>query len=112
MVGDRALRAVADLLREHTPADAVICCAGGEEFLVALTAVTSDVRPVTGHFCTALAGLCPKITASIGIACTELRLLTRPGVAYLVDELIMVADSAMYAAKRGGGNQVYHGVGM
>jgi diguanylate cyclase (GGDEF)-like protein len=110
LVGDRALRAVAELLREHTPSDAVICRAGGEEFLVALTAVTSDVRPLTTQFCTALAGLCPKITASIGVACTELRLLTGPGVVCLVDELIMIADSAMYAAKRGGGNQVYHGV--
>ena len=107
LAGDHALRAVAELLREHAPRDAVICRAGGEEFLVALTAVTSDVRPVTTQFCAALARLCPKVTASIGIACAELRLLTGPGVASLVDELIMIADSAMYAAKRGGGNQVY-----
>jgi len=110
LVGDRALRAVAELLRQHTPADAVICRAGGEEFLVALTAVTADVRPLTSQFCSALAGLCPKITASIGIACAETRLLTGTSVAFLVDELIMIADSAMYAAKRGGGNQVYRAV--
>jgi GGDEF domain-containing protein len=70
------------------------------------------VRPLTTQFCTALAGLYPKITASIGVACAELRLLTGPGVICLVDELIMIADSAMYAAKRGGGNQVYHGARM
>jgi diguanylate cyclase (GGDEF)-like protein len=110
LAGDHALRAVAELLREHSPADAVICRAGGEEFLVALTAVSSDVRPLTAQFCAALARLCPKITASIGISRAELRLLTGPAVACLVDELIMIADSAMYAAKRGGGNQVYHGV--
>jgi diguanylate cyclase (GGDEF)-like protein len=108
LAGDRALREVAELLREHSPADAVICRAGGEEFLVALTAVTSDVSPLTAQFCGALARLCPKITASIGIARAELRLLTGPSVTCLVDELIMIADSAMYAAKRGGGNQVYH----
>jgi diguanylate cyclase (GGDEF)-like protein len=109
LAGDRALRAVADLLREHTPADAVICRAGGEEFLVALTAVTSDVRPLAAQFCSALAGLLPKITASVGIASAELRLLNGD-VASLVDELIRIADDAMYAAKRRGGDQVHQGV--
>ncbi|OBI87648.1 GGDEF domain-containing protein [Mycobacterium sp. 1245805.9] len=108
LAGDRALRAVADLLREHTPADAAICRAGGEEFLVALTAVTSDVRPLTAQFCSALDGLLPKITASVGIASAELRLLTGD-VGRIVDELIRVADDAMYAAKRRGGNQVHQG---
>lgn len=110
LAGDRALRSVAELLREHTPADAVICRAGGEEFLVALTAVTSDVRRLTAQFCTALAGLKPKVTASIGTASAELHLMTGPVVSCAVDELIMIADSAMYAAKRRGGNQVHHGV--
>jgi diguanylate cyclase (GGDEF)-like protein len=110
LAGDRALRDVAELLREHTPAEAVICRAGGEEFLVALTAATSDIRRVTAQFCAALAGLIPKITASIGTATAELHQLTGPVVACAVDELIMIADSAMYAAKRRGGNQVHHGV--
>lgn len=109
LAGDRALRAVAELLREHAPADAVICRAGGEEFLVALTSLASDVRSLTARFCTALAGVLPKVTASIGTASAELHLLTGP-VVCAVDELIMIADSAMYAAKRRGGNQVHHGV--
>jgi GGDEF domain-containing protein len=95
---------VAELLREHTPADALICRAGGEEFLIALTSVTPDVGPVAAQFCTALGGLSPKITASVGTARAELDLLTGPDVAWLVDELIRMADSAMYAAKRRGGN--------
>lgn len=110
VAGDRTLRAVAKLLREYTPADAVICRAGGEEFLVALTVGTPDVRPLTEQVCAALAGLFPKITASIGIASVELHLLTGPDVACLVDELICIADTAMYAAKRRGGNQVHQGV--
>jgi diguanylate cyclase (GGDEF)-like protein len=109
LAGDRALRAVADLLREHTPTDAVICRAGGEEFLVALTAVTQDVRPLAAQFCSALAGLLPRITASVGIASAELHQLTGD-VASLVDELIRIADDAMYAAKRAGGDQVHQGV--
>ncbi len=108
LAGDRALQAVARLLREHAPADAVICRAGGEEFLAALTFENSDVRALTEEFCRALAGLRPSVTASIGIASAEL-LLTEPYVACLIDELIRIADDAMYAAKRRGGNQVYQG---
>jgi diguanylate cyclase (GGDEF)-like protein len=108
--GDRALQQVADLLRERTPSDAVICRAGGEEFLVALTSATPDVAPLATEFCTALAELSPEITASIGTASAELRLLTGRDVAWLVDELIVIADTAMYAAKRRGGNPAHHGV--
>jgi diguanylate cyclase (GGDEF)-like protein len=108
--GDRALQAVAGLLRQHTPTDAVLCRAGGEEFLVALTSVTTDVGPLAAQFCAALAGLSPKITASIGTAGAELELLTGPDVAWVVDELVRIADSAMYAAKRRGGNQAHHSV--
>jgi diguanylate cyclase (GGDEF)-like protein len=109
-VGDRALRAVAELLREHTPADTVVCRAGGEEFLVALTSVISDVRPLAAEFCTAVAGLSPKVTASVGTVSAALHLLTGPDGECLVEELVMIADSAMYAAKRNGGNQAYHSV--
>jgi diguanylate cyclase (GGDEF)-like protein len=106
--GDRALRDVADLLRGHAPADAVICRAGGEEFLVALTSATADVGPLATEFCIALGELSPKVTASVGTASAELRLLTGPDIPWLIDELITVADTAMYAAKRRGGNQVHH----
>jgi len=110
--GDRALRAVADLLREHTPADAAICRAGGEEFLVALTCMTSDVESLAERFCTAVAKLSPEVTASIGTASAELRLLSGPNGIGLLEELITIADSAMYAAKRRGGNQTHHSATM
>lgn len=108
-VGDGALRAVADLLRAHTPSGALICRAGGEEFLVALTTATSDVRPLTSQVCEAVAQLSPSFTASIGTASAELRLLAGPDGAWrLIDDLIASADRAMYAAKRNGGNQAHH----
>ncbi|SPM33672.1 GGDEF domain-containing protein [Mycobacterium rhizamassiliense] len=111
VTGDRVLRAVAELLHEHAPADAVVCRAGGEEFLVAMTTVTPDVRPLTAQFCSAVAELIPKITASIGTASTEIHRLAGPDAVWLVEELIEIADGAMYSAKRRGGNQVHHTVG-
>lgn len=108
--GDRVLQEVAGLLREHTPADAMVSRAGGEEFLIALTTTSSDVSGLGAQICTALAERSPMITASIGTANAELDLLTGPDVGWLVDELIRIADAAMYAAKRRGGNQAHHGV--
>ncbi|BBZ45228.1 GGDEF domain-containing protein [Mycobacterium parmense] len=108
LAGDDALRAEARLLREHAPDDAVICRAGGEEFLVAVTTVSVDLRALAVRICTAIAGLSPQITASVGTASAELHSLTEAGVASLVERLIGIADAAMYAAKRSGGNQVQH----
>ena len=108
--GDCALRAVAQLLREQSPADAVVCRAGGEEFLIALTGVIPDVVRLAAHYCTALAALSPKMTASIGTANAQLHLLTGPDFAGPLDDLIKIADEAMYAAKRRGGNQAHHAV--
>ncbi len=49
--GDRLLQVVAGLLRDHSPAEAIICRAGGEEFLVALTCTVDDVAPLASRFC-------------------------------------------------------------
>ena len=106
--GDDALRAVSELLVEHTPADAVVCRAGGEEFLIALTCVTSDVESLAAHICAAVTSLPLQMTASIGTASAELLLLNDPESTASIEELITAADTAMYAAKRSGGNQARH----
>ena len=107
-VGDDAIRAVSGLLVEHTPADAVICRAGGEEFLIALTCVTSDIEPLAARICAAVTSLPLQMTASIGTASAELFLLNDPASTAGIEELITTADTAMYAAKRSGGNQARH----
>jgi diguanylate cyclase (GGDEF)-like protein len=109
-VGDRALRAVAKLLREHAPADAIICRAGGEEFLIALTCMTSEIRALSARICTAVASLSLAVTASIGTVSAELNLLAGRDCASRVEQLITIADEAMYSAKRSGGNQASHSV--
>ena len=111
-VGDDALRAVSGLLVEHTPADAVVCRAGGEEFLVALTCVPSDVEPLAARICAAVTGLSLQMTASIGTASAELLLLSGPDNVARIEELVVTADTAMYVAKRSGGNQARHTASM
>jgi diguanylate cyclase (GGDEF)-like protein len=107
--GDRALRAVADLLREHSPAGAALCRAGGEEFLIAATTTRDGIDAVAASLCAAIASLPHDLTASIGASTIELHRLRGRNATSLLDQLIATADAAMYAAKRRGGNQVGFG---
>jgi GGDEF domain-containing protein len=51
------------------------------------------------------------MTASVGTASAELHMLCTVDGGHLIDELIALADSAMYAAKRRGGNQAHQSTG-
>jgi diguanylate cyclase len=105
--GDRVIRAVADLLRERCPAPAALCRAGGEEFLIALT-TPSSALPLAQALCAAIAGMPDGVTASIGVAGVDLGSQHNPDGDALVGQLFADADTAMYAAKRSGGNTVRH----
>ena len=106
-IGDMLLRQVANVLRKEIRAEDVICRMGGEEFLVISTdtglvpavhlaerlriaAANTPLRVGTSTF---------HVTISVGVAQRE---------AYMqrVDELLKVADNALYAAKAAGRNQV------
>jgi diguanylate cyclase len=105
--GDRALTAVAELLRRHAPPSATICRAGGEEFLIAvLSESAADGAAVAPPLCTAIADLPHGVTASIGSTCVPLGGLGDGAAVHVIERLIAAADTAMYAAKRNGGNQV------
>jgi diguanylate cyclase (GGDEF)-like protein len=107
--GDRMLIAVADLLRRHAPSDASICRAGGEEFLIALiSTVATDGAAVAARLCDSISALTPSITASVGSSSAALGDPGAQATPKFVEALIEAADSAMYAAKRNGGNQVQH----
>lgn len=109
-VGDNVLLAVADRLRERTPASAVICRAGGEEFLIAVTVRSDDHVILARRLCDCVAALPHQITASIGVSTAPLHHVTGPDGRAAVDRLVAAADTAMYAAKRDGGNQSGHAV--
>lgn len=111
--GDEVLRVVAERLTRVFRAEDEIARYGGDEFVVALhVADSSDALELADRARAAIAepidgipaGL--TISASVGIAITEGAAADQP-----VDYLIRLADQAMYAAKRSGGDQavVYHG---
>lgn len=105
--GDRALLAVADLLRRHSPPTAAVCRAGGEEFLIAvITTCQFDVEPMAARLCAAIAELPHDITVSIGTTGATLNPVIGP--AAVIEQLIAAADRAMYLAKRNGGNRTQH----
>ena len=107
--GDRALRAVANLLRQKSPPDSAICRAGGEEFLIAAIGTVEPIEDTVQRMCTDIAELPHRVTASVGVSSTALDHLPNGESGPLIDQLIETADTAMYTAKRSGGNRVHRG---
>jgi diguanylate cyclase (GGDEF)-like protein len=103
--GDEALGAVAGALRLACATTALIARFGGEEFVVADIYHTDDLHDIAEQLRNAVASTRYSITASIGIASTALGPGFDPAERELIDDLVNVADTAMYAAKRAGGNQ-------
>jgi diguanylate cyclase (GGDEF)-like protein len=108
--GDSVLRAIADRLLLHTRAIDTVIRFGGDEFVLILpetgaVPVHAAIRRIQGG----LEGLTPPsadrrpVTFSIGIVTFE-----RPPRD--ADEVLARADSALYAAKRRGGDAVEHDV--
>ena len=98
-VGDRVLARFGSLLAELAPADGLVFRVGGDEFALLLGDSSEDeARELVGQIRTALQGnidpLLRSLTASFGIATNS--------TARVADELLQVADEAMYAAKRTG----------
>jgi diguanylate cyclase (GGDEF)-like protein len=102
--GDVALKRVADVLRANRRTDR---CArlGGDEFAVLLPDTDARAaRAVAQRLCAAIragAQLDYAVTLSLGIA-------AMPGDGTTAEDLHHAADSALYAAKRRGGDQVVH----
>lgn len=108
--GDRALIAIAETLRDQAATSAVIARWGGEEFAVADILSDDDAAELAEQLCRRLAEVPSSVpfTASIGWSGMALRTIGLDAGGGAVDALLIRADSAMYAAKRRGGNQVQH----
>ena len=100
--GDRVIEAMAGLLTEHAPANAIIGRMGGEEFSLVLQGYeTADALAVAENLTSMLRatptrlpnGETVGVTASIGI-----QTALRPSL----EEMLKGADRALYAAKAAG----------
>jgi diguanylate cyclase (GGDEF)-like protein len=102
-VGDAVLRAAAGVLRGNLRSFELVYRVGGEEFLVLMPGVDRQGgRVVAERLCSAMHAARPAglvVTASFGVAVAH-------GAAVAFDPLFDAADQALYAAKRGGRNQV------
>lgn len=107
-VGDQALAEVGDLLRKTCSPTAVLGRLGGEEFVIADADAAAEHSATTNAICQGVARLPFGITASLGTctAAIEDEVVAR---GEFLDQLIGIADAAMYRAKRAGGDRVEHG---
>ncbi|WP_204034946.1 GGDEF domain-containing protein [Micromonospora qiuiae] len=98
--GDDVLRAVAQLLTSNVRTGDLVARLGGDEFVAILPgAGTVAATEVAQRVVRAIAGLTAwpvRVRVSVGVA---------SGRAYSFEEALTRADSAMYAAKRAGGNR-------
>jgi diguanylate cyclase (GGDEF)-like protein len=101
--GDQVLKAVAGRIRRALPDGAVVARIGGDEFVALIDGVTADIALETGQrLIDAIAvsyelshDVCVGVGASVGIAMS-------PDHGAEVEELLAVADTALYEAKSGG----------
>jgi diguanylate cyclase (GGDEF)-like protein len=104
--GDQLLRQVADALRTNVREFDLVARFGGDEFVIVCPRLetTGTLERIMARLCHAVRLLAPEgipVRLSVGAA------IARPGLG--ADELIRLADEAMYRAKRVGRRSV--GVG-
>jgi diguanylate cyclase (GGDEF)-like protein len=102
--GDRVLKAIGKFLQQNIRDVDVIARYGGEEFVIMIPEAAQDAAYILSErirkqFAELKLENFPQITISLGIA-------TYPFDGTDLEDLIKKADSAMYAAKRAGRNQV------
>nr|WP_241523387.1 GGDEF domain-containing protein [Mycobacterium sp. IEC1808] len=106
--GDEALVAAARAITAACQESAVVGRVGGEEFLVADVVATQRPQGWGHKFCNAVAAIPASVTASVGTATLPLRDVGCDDVEQALRQLVADADTAMYEAKRCGGNQARH----
>ncbi|MEV4278918.1 putative bifunctional diguanylate cyclase/phosphodiesterase [Actinoplanes xinjiangensis] len=102
--GDDVLRALASRLSQVVPSGALLARLGGDEFIVALTGPAGTGVRVGDGILAALAEPLAVGVYELPVACS-IGVTTASG-ALSADEVVLAADTAMYAAKRAGGNRV------
>ena len=106
VVGDRALVALAGLVRATSRSVDTVARIGGDEFVILMPETDAlAALPLAERLCEAcsraVAAGAVRVTCSVGVATFE-------GAPTDVEELLATADALMYEAKAGGGDSVRH----
>lgn len=105
IAGDQALASVGWTLRQASTTAAIIGRFGGEEFIVIDALPHDAAHALPPRLCEAIADLPHPVTASVGAAVVRWSGVAEPPAA--IEALIRAADTAMYTAKKNGGNQTH-----
>jgi len=101
--GDEVLKAVAGRVRRALPDGAVVARIGGDEFVVLVDGITADMAEETGYRLINAVGapdaLGGQVHASVG---ASVGIAMSPDHGTEVEDLLAVADAALYEAKSGG----------
>ena len=106
--GSRARIAIAQQLRETVRRDALIAHVSDAEFLIAELFTTLDPSALIERVRGTITNRPSRLTASIGAVSTPLRPLAPHPSHDVLDEVLTIATSAMYQARKAGGNQARH----
>lgn len=103
---DGARVAAAQALLDTVRRDALTCHVDEAEFLIADTFTSPDPTPLAERVRGAMAAIPGGVTASIGLVSTPLGPLSDRPPYDILEEVIALATTAMFRARRRGGNQI------
>jgi diguanylate cyclase (GGDEF)-like protein len=104
--GDGARVAAAQALRDTVRRDALIGHVDEAEFLIADTFTSPDPTPLAERVRGAMAAIPGGVAASLGVVSTPLGPLSDRPPYDILEEVIALATTAMFRARRRGGNQI------
>ena len=106
--GNRVRVAIGQRLRETVRREAIIAHIGDAEFFIADLFTTPDPFVLTERICGTVRTAPFRLTASIGGVSTPVQPLATYPPHDVCGELLTIATTAMYEARKAGGNQARH----
>jgi diguanylate cyclase (GGDEF)-like protein len=103
--GNLARVAVGSALRSSVRHNAVLAHISDAEFVIADTFTNPDASPLVERVRAAVANTPSRLSTSVGVVTTPLRPLMHLPPDDVVDEVLTIATTAMYEARRAGGNR-------